>query len=118
MEWQSGFVDTSDSPALVRPGGIYLVRFYSFLLPVLKAKAAKGSPGRLGIVSSGTARGTQISKPEIVSVLAFLDDKSLPWKPIERYVVSKLLGHLFMINLSSYISDEDVIINLVDPGLV
>jgi hypothetical protein len=32
--------------------------------------------------------------------------------------VSKLLGHLFVINLASYVDCEDVVVNLADPGLV
>ncbi|KAI5457498.1 hypothetical protein BGZ63DRAFT_394870 [Mariannaea sp. PMI_226] len=87
------------------------------LLPILKTKTPAGSPGRLTIVSSGTARGaniTEFNEP----VLPTLDDSSRSWRPVERYAVSKLLGHLFVINLMQYVNAEDVIVNLVDPGLV
>ncbi|KAK6079206.1 short-chain dehydrogenase [Seiridium cupressi] len=88
------------------------------LLPVLKAKSPPGEPGRLTIVSSGTARGSQISSPPGSPILSILDDKSAPWDPVARYAVSKLLGHLFIINLIRCIDAEDVVVNLADPGLV
>ncbi|KAI8656386.1 hypothetical protein LRP88_11690 [Fusarium phalaenopsidis] len=88
------------------------------LLRVLKSKSPVGEPSRLTIVSSGTARGATLSEPKGAPILAALDDKTRPWKPVERYAVSKLLGHLFVINLASYVGCEDVVVNLADPGLV
>ncbi|KAI1415451.1 hypothetical protein F5Y13DRAFT_207186 [Hypoxylon sp. FL1857] len=88
------------------------------LLPILKAKSPSGQPGRLTIISSGTARGAKISQPNGATVLSALDDKSRPWDPVERYAVTKLLGHLFMANLAQYVSADDVVVNLADPGLV
>ncbi|UPL02100.1 hypothetical protein LCI18_013034 [Fusarium solani-melongenae] len=88
------------------------------LLPILKSKSPAGEPGRLTIVSSGTARGATLSEPKGGPILAALDDKTRPWKPVERYAVSKLLGHLFIINLVNYVNCEDVVVNLADPGLV
>lgn len=88
------------------------------LLPILKSKSPAGEPGRLTIVSSGTARGATLSELKGVPILAALDDKTRPWKPVERYAVSKLLGHLFIINLVNHVNCEDVIVNLADPGLV
>ncbi|RSL83858.1 hypothetical protein CEP51_004271 [Fusarium floridanum] len=88
------------------------------LLPILKSKSPTGEPGRLTIVSSGTARGAILSEPKGAPILTALDDKTRPWKPVERYAVSKLLGHLFIINLVNYVNCEDVIVNLADPGLV
>ncbi|KAK7752046.1 hypothetical protein SLS62_006010 [Diatrype stigma] len=92
------------------------------LLPVLRAssKGGTGGPGRLSIVSSGTARGARlaVTEEEGGGVLAALDDASRPWSPVERYAVSKLLGHLFMIELARHVSADEVVVNLVDPGLV
>ncbi|OTB15763.1 hypothetical protein K445DRAFT_74868 [Daldinia sp. EC12] len=87
------------------------------LLPILKAKSLPNQPGRLAIVNSGTARGAKIDL-QCVPVLSTLDNKNRPWNPIERYAVSKLLGHLFIINLARHVSSDHVIVNLVDPGLV
>ncbi|RSL54322.1 hypothetical protein CEP54_009915 [Fusarium duplospermum] len=88
------------------------------LLPILKSKSPASEPGRLTIVSSGTARGATLSEPKGAPILVALDDKTRPWKSVERYAVSKLLGHLFIINLVNYVNCEDVIVNLADPGLV
>lgn len=87
------------------------------LLPVLKAKSLPSSHGRLSIVSSGSARGATMSQPNDESVLSALNNPQ-HWDPFKRYPVSKLLGHLFMVNLVRYVNADDVIINLVDPGLV
>ncbi|RDW89760.1 putative short-chain dehydrogenase reductase family protein-3 [Coleophoma cylindrospora] len=87
------------------------------LLPALKTKSPLGTPGRLSVVSSGTARGAKICTPKGMAVLPALDKPS-SWHPVERYAVSKLLGHLFMVSLVQHVSADDVIINLVDPGLV
>ncbi|KAI0123378.1 hypothetical protein BJ170DRAFT_641605 [Xylariales sp. AK1849] len=88
------------------------------LLPVLKVKSPSGEPGRLTIISSGTARGAQILGPEDSPILPLLDDRSRPWNPITRYSITKLLGHLFLIKLTKYVNAEDVVVNLADPGLV
>ncbi|KAF2096425.1 NAD(P)-binding protein [Rhizodiscina lignyota] len=88
------------------------------LLPVLKAKSPPGMPGRLTIVSSGTARGATITELKDAPILPAFDGKSRPWNPFSRYAISKLLAHLFVIDLVRYVSADDVIVNLVDPGLV
>ncbi|KAI0160842.1 hypothetical protein GGR52DRAFT_561903 [Hypoxylon sp. FL1284] len=88
------------------------------LLPILGAKSPAGHPGRLTIVSSGTARGAKLPECGGAQILSVLDDQSRPWDPVERYAVSKLLGHLFVAELVRYVSPDDVIVNLVDPGLV
>ncbi|KAK6203994.1 hypothetical protein LQW54_008567 [Pestalotiopsis sp. IQ-011] len=88
------------------------------LLPTLRAKSPPGEPGRLTIVSSGTARGARVDWPAGGVILSSLDDKHQPWSPVTRYAVTKLLGHLFVINLASHIDGQDVVVNLVDPGLV
>ncbi|TVY92162.1 Short chain dehydrogenase, partial [Lachnellula willkommii] len=88
------------------------------LLPVLKSKSPSGKPRRLTIVNSGTARGATISLPKDTPILTALDDKSGVFDMFGRYAVGKLRGHLFVINLVRYISADDVIVSLVDPGLV
>lgn len=88
------------------------------LLPVLKIRSPSGEPGRLTIVSSGTARGAKLPASKDLPLIPFLDDKLQAWNPIERYAVTKLLGHLFIINLVRCVDADDVIVNLVDPGLV
>lgn len=103
---------------LVQVNYLSTVLLALLLLPILKAKAPAGRPGRLTIVSSGTARGATLPESEGTPILAVLDDKLRPWDPVERYAISKLLGHLFMAELVRYVNADDVIVNLADPGLV
>ncbi|KAF7555010.1 hypothetical protein G7Z17_g2481 [Cylindrodendrum hubeiense] len=109
-------VSTTGHEKLVQVNYLSTMLLGILLLPVLKAKSPTCSPGRLTIVSSGSARGATMSKPEDESVLSSLDN-SQHWDPFERYPISKLLGHLFMTNLACHVSADDVIINLADPGL-
>ncbi|KUJ15198.1 NAD(P)-binding protein [Mollisia scopiformis] len=83
------------------------------LLPTLKAKS---TAGRLTIVNSGTSyRATFLNRNEIPLLPSF--DKVEGFVPDQRYACSKLLGHLFFVRLVDYISADDVVVNLVDPGL-
>jgi NAD(P)-dependent dehydrogenase (short-subunit alcohol dehydrogenase family) len=90
------------------------------LLPVLKSKSSAGSPGRLTIVGSGTAYGATFPNRNEVPLLASFDKRPEPYDTnaaTERYWVSKLLGHLFMVQLASHVRPDDVVVNIVDPGL-
>ena len=90
------------------------------LLPVLKSKSPKGSPGRLTIVGSGTAYFAAFPNRNEIPIIASFDKPPNPNKTAldpERYWVSKLLGHLFLVKLASYVSAEDVVVNIVEPGL-
>lgn len=115
---QFSMVTSTGHEKLVQVNYLSTMLLVVLLLPVLKTKSPPGKPGRLTIVSSGTARGATISEPKGTPILPALDDKLRPWNPVERYAVSKLLGHLFMVNLVRYVSADDVVVNLVDPGLV
>ncbi|KAH7141033.1 hypothetical protein EDB81DRAFT_900618 [Dactylonectria macrodidyma] len=110
-------VPTTGHEKLVQVNYLSTMLLAILLLPALKAKSPEGIPGRLSIVSSGSARGAVMSKPKDGSVLSSLDDVQ-HWDPFERYPVSKLLGHMFLINLAPRVNPEDVTVNLVDPGLV
>jgi NAD(P)-dependent dehydrogenase (short-subunit alcohol dehydrogenase family) len=90
------------------------------LIPVLKSRSPAGLPGRLTIVGSGVAYFAAFPNRNEVPLLASFDKKPKPDTNAldpERYWVSKLLGHLFMMKLASYVHVEDVIVNIVDPGL-
>ncbi|RSL80916.1 hypothetical protein CEP52_017304 [Fusarium oligoseptatum] len=73
----------------------------TLLLPTLKKKAPAGKPGRLTIVNSGTS----------------LMVKS-KFSPASTYWYSKALAHFWILKLAERVKPEDVIVNLVDPGLV
>jgi NAD(P)-dependent dehydrogenase (short-subunit alcohol dehydrogenase family) len=92
----------------------------TLMLPVLKAKAPTGRPGRITVVNSGTAMHAKFPQHTEPSLLAALDSKD-NYKnnatAANQYSLSKFLCHLYFDRLYQYVSADDVVINLVDPGL-
>lgn len=88
------------------------------LLPVLKSKSKGNSPPRLTLVNSVTAQLCKFPNRSDRPLLPSFNDTAVtPWNPQERYGVSKLLCQLFIVKLADNVNPEDVIINMVDPGL-
>ena len=88
------------------------------LLPVLKSKAKGQNPPRLTLVSSVTSHLCKFPNRSIRPILPSFDDTAVtPWDASERYGVSKLLCQLFVVKLAEHVNPEDVIVNMVDPGL-
>lgn len=93
------------------------------MLPLCKAKAPKSQPGRLTIVSSGTALTAKFPSRNQRPLLASFDTvdpkgvSSATWDPTDRYFTSKMLGHLLFVRLLDYLRAEDVVVNLVEPGM-
>jgi NAD(P)-dependent dehydrogenase (short-subunit alcohol dehydrogenase family) len=88
------------------------------LLPVLKSKSESGKPPRLTIVSSVTSHLCKFPNKDHRPLLPSFDDTAVtPWDASERYGVSKLLCQLFINKLAENVNPEDIIINMVDPGL-
>jgi NAD(P)-dependent dehydrogenase (short-subunit alcohol dehydrogenase family) len=98
----------------------YLSTFYMaiLMLPVAKAKSTGDKPGRITVVSSGTALFAQFKNKDKRPFLASFDDShAFPWNAPERYFTSKALGHLFFARLLEYLNPDDTIVNLVEPGM-
>ncbi|KAF4974941.1 hypothetical protein FZEAL_8204 [Fusarium zealandicum] len=88
------------------------------LIPVLKRKSTGSAPPRLTIVNSLTAHLCKFPNKDERPLLPSFDDTAItPWDADERYGVSKLVSQLFLVKLAEKISPDDVIINMVDPGL-
>lgn len=89
------------------------------LLPVLKSKKPPEQDAPvMTIVNSVMAHLCKVPNKPIRPFLPSFDDtKIVPWDPQERYGVSKLLCQLFTVKLAAQVCPEDVIINMVDPGL-
>ncbi|KAH8889178.1 NAD(P)-binding protein [Thozetella sp. PMI_491] len=89
------------------------------MLPVSKMKAPVGKPGRITIVSSATARWAKLPDRDKRPLLAPFDDPEIQkaWPIGEQYSSSKMLGHLFFARMIEYLDPNDVIVNLVEPGL-
>jgi NAD(P)-dependent dehydrogenase (short-subunit alcohol dehydrogenase family) len=85
------------------------------MLPILKGKSLE--PGRLTIVNSGLAVNAAFPNSKEIPLLPSFDDPKNPaWDANTRYACSKLLGHLFLWKLIDFVSADDVVVNLVDPG--
>jgi len=88
------------------------------LLPVLKSKSEGQNPPRLTLVNSITSHLCKFPSKSKRPILPSFDDTAVtPWNAEERYGVSKLLCQLFVVKLAEKVNPEDVIINMVDPGL-
>ncbi|KEF56387.1 uncharacterized protein A1O9_07968 [Exophiala aquamarina CBS 119918] len=88
------------------------------LLPILKRKPVGKEPPRLIIVNSLTAHMCKVPNREIRPFLPSFDDTTvLPFDMEERYGVSKMVNQLFIVELAGRVKPQDVIINMVDPGL-
>lgn len=86
------------------------------LLPILKSKSAEG-PGRITIVGSGLAFASKFRNRTASSLLPSFDDPE-SFDVLDRYNTSKILGMMFLSKLTDYVSADDVVVNIVDPGFV
>lgn len=86
------------------------------LLPILNSKSPAGTPGRLSITSTGLAYNCKLPNRDESPLLPSFDDEQKFSR--EQYASSKLLAHMFIYNLVDYVSADDVVVNLVDPGYV
>jgi NAD(P)-dependent dehydrogenase (short-subunit alcohol dehydrogenase family) len=93
----------------------------TLLLPTLKQKAPAGQPGHLTIVNSGTALMADFPNAKDENVLDFYDKEaffSSGANPLPSYSRTKALAHFWIVKLAERVKAEDVIVSLVDPGLV
>lgn len=90
----------------------------TLLLPTLRDRSGPGTPGRLSVVSSGTAMAAPLKNRAARPLLPSFDVEETYAADV-RYWDSKLLGHLWMAKLAAgnYVSPDDVVVSLVDPGL-
>ena len=87
------------------------------LLPILKRKSPPETPGRLTIVNSGLALAAKFTNRSADPLLPSFDHPK-GYDGHEVYCTSKLLAHMFLYKLVDYVSSDDVIVNLADPGYV
>lgn len=89
------------------------------LVPVLTKKSKSNGAPRppvLTVVNSATAHLCKLPNKDSRPFLASFDDPS-KFDANERYGASKLLCQLFIVKLADLVDPQDVIINMVDPGL-
>jgi NAD(P)-dependent dehydrogenase (short-subunit alcohol dehydrogenase family) len=114
-----GTVPTTGHERVVQINYLSTLLLAILMLPVLKDKKAArgGAAGRLTIVSSGVAFFAKLPNRDARPFLPSFDDTSVtPWDMSERYLSSKLLGHLAATKLTPLVRADDVVLNLVDPG--
>lgn len=87
------------------------------LLPLLKSKSPLGTAGRLSIINAALSLAAKFPNRNEVPLLPSFDDPK-HFDPLHRYNTSKLLAHMFLWKLVNYVSADDVIVNLPDPGFV
>lgn len=88
------------------------------ILPIARSHPPTGKPGRLTIVSSNTALWAKLPNRHMRPLLPSFDDaKAVPYGAAERYFSSKMIGHLFFARMIPYLNADDVIVNLVGPGM-
>ncbi|KAF5977095.1 putative short-chain dehydrogenase reductase/reductase family protein [Fusarium bulbicola] len=93
----------------------------TLLLPTLKQKAPAGQPGHLTIVNSGTALMADFPNAKDENVMEFFDKEAFftgGVNPLPTYSRTKALAHFWIVKLAERVKAEDVIVSLVDPGMV
>lgn len=86
------------------------------LLPILQEKNSAQDPGRFVLVNSDTAAWAQFKERDSDSLLVALD-KPENFRNDERYSTTKLLGQLFLTELTRRVPSSIAVINCVNPGL-
>ncbi|KAI1278197.1 hypothetical protein F5Y07DRAFT_406893 [Xylaria sp. FL0933] len=86
----------------------------ALLLPTLKSKAREHPP-RVVLVSSDTAAWVHFRPTG--PILAAFKRSAKKWNMQERYGTSKLLGQMFLTELSKQVPSSIVTINAANPGL-
>jgi NAD(P)-dependent dehydrogenase (short-subunit alcohol dehydrogenase family) len=105
------------------------INYLSTALPVLlllrvfkKAQSAanppspSSSPGRIVVVSSDTAAWAKFDEKKQEALLQAFDNEA-GWDKIGRYATTKLLGQLFVTELSRLVPPSLAVVNCANPGL-
>ncbi|RYP29728.1 hypothetical protein DL767_006603 [Monosporascus sp. MG133] len=87
------------------------------LLPILKSKSPAGGPGRLTIAGAALSLAAKFPNKNKDPLLPSFDDAKT-FAGIDRYNTSKLLVQMFLWKLVDYVSADDVVVNVADPGFV
>ncbi|KAI3343782.1 hypothetical protein F4824DRAFT_441261 [Ustulina deusta] len=91
------------------------------LLPILEAKRRpEAAPGRLTVVSSSVAAWSRFKLPQDGRPLLTSLDEPMGTEAFDhhqQYCTSKLLGQLFMVELTRRVPSSVAIVNYVHPGL-
>ncbi|KAI8650805.1 hypothetical protein NCS57_01415400 [Fusarium keratoplasticum] len=87
------------------------------LLPIIKGKTSGSSPGQICILSSDMAAWSRFQERNTTPLLSAFKQKMPKWDLMDRYCTTKLLGQLFLSELSKHVSPSDVTVSCANPGL-
>jgi NAD(P)-dependent dehydrogenase (short-subunit alcohol dehydrogenase family) len=86
------------------------------LLPIMATKRSGTAPGRLTIVSSDTAGRAKFPERASDPLLKAFKTNERTWDMQERYSTSKLLGQLFLCELTRHVPPSVVTVDAANPG--
>ncbi|CAF9939782.1 MAG: hypothetical protein HETSPECPRED_001893 [Heterodermia speciosa] len=91
----------------------------SLLLPTLIAKkrSTTSTPGRIVLVSSDIAGWCNFPERTSSPLLPSFKHKMGKWDMAERYGTSKLLGQLFLVELSKRVDPTEALLTCCNPGM-
>ena len=116
--WDFATIPATGHERTIQVNHLSTVLLTILLLPVLKSMSEGQNPPRLTLVNSVTSHLCKFPNKSKRPLLPSFDDTAVtPWNAEERYGVSKLLCQLFIVKLAENVNPEDVIVNMVDPGL-
>ncbi|KAI7975045.1 hypothetical protein EIK77_001905 [Talaromyces pinophilus] len=114
----------SKSMQLGHEAGASLMRSFiksQFLTKPQRTPSDIDLTGQVAIItggSSGLALWAKFPNRDRRPLLPSFDDPNITsWDGVERYFSSKMLGHLFFVRLLPYLNPDEVIVNLVEPGM-
>ncbi|KAL2752602.1 hypothetical protein ACRALDRAFT_1065689 [Sodiomyces alcalophilus JCM 7366] len=86
------------------------------LLPIIKEKRVGSDPGRICLVSSDMAAWAKFEERTSTPLLPVYKQKAKNWDMGDRYATTKLLGQLFVTELSKHVPSSAVTVTLANPG--
>ena len=87
------------------------------LIPVLVAKKKGSAPGRIVLVNSDMSGWAKFEERSASPLLPTFKQKMGKWDMNERYGTSKLLGQLFIVELTKRVAPSTVTVTCCNPGM-
>lgn len=85
--------------------------------PILAAKKQGNTPGRIVLVNSDMAAWSKFTERTSSPILPAFRQKMAKWDMNERYSTSKLLGQLFLLELTRRVPASSVVVACCNPGM-
>jgi NAD(P)-dependent dehydrogenase (short-subunit alcohol dehydrogenase family) len=89
----------------------------TLLLPILVDKKRSTTPGRIVLVNSDMSGWAKFEERSASPLLPAFKQKTANWDMSERYGTSKLLGQLFLVELTKRVASSIVTVTCCNPGM-